>query len=653
MLQLREAVRQRARPAAALALCLVAWGLAVPREPGADERRALASRFAFREHLLDAFPELPRAYTRRVHPSLEHIAGWISSVGAAMALSDLDQDGLPNDLCYVDPRIDSVIVAPVPGTPQRYEAFALRPDASSRDATTAPMGCVPVDLDEDGWMDVVVYYWGRTPVVFLNKGTPIRRAALDLGPASFVSRTLVPGDERWFTNALCATDLDGDGHLDLVVGNYFPDGARVLDPDGDRPQEMQESMSRAYNGGENRILRWAGARAGAEPDVEMEEVPFSLPERERTMWTLALGTADLDGDARPELYVANDFGPDQLFHNRSEPGRIELALVHGRRSFTIPRSKVLGRDSFKGMGVDFADLNGDGWFDIHVGNITTEFGLEESGLLFLSTGETTAFAEGRAPYVEGSEVLGLARSGWTWDVRFGDFDNDGTPEVLHATGFLRGAENRWPELHEAAMGNDQLLRYPRMWHRFAEGDDLSGHSHDYFFVRRSGGGFVDLAREVGLAAPSVSRAIATADVDADGRLDYAVGRQWEASAFFHNEAPAPGAFLGLHLLFPAAAQEEPVLVAPGPPPPGQRSRPAVGAVARIRLPDGSRRVAQVAANGHSGVSAPEIHFGLGSAGENTRIAVEITWRAAGASVERAELELAPGWHTLWLRSLSR
>ena len=69
-------------------------------------------------------------------------------------------------------------------------------------------------------------------------------------------------------------------------------------------------------------------------------------------------------------------------------------------------------------------------------------------------------ARGIAPYVDRSEPLGVSRSGWGWDARLADFDNDGTLEALQAIGFLRGNVNRWPELHEIAMGNDDLLSKP-------------------------------------------------------------------------------------------------------------------------------------------------------------------------------------------------
>ena len=80
-----------------------------------------------------------------------------------------------------------------------------------------------------------------------------------------------------------------------------------------------------------------------------------------------------------------DFGPDRLLHNRSQPGKVAFALLHGERTLTTPRSSALGRDSFNGMGIDFGDLNADGVPDIFVSNITCNFGFDESSFVFLST----------------------------------------------------------------------------------------------------------------------------------------------------------------------------------------------------------------------------------------------------------------------------
>ena len=639
--------RRNARVFVALGLTALLYFAAQLPELSAGERASLAARFAFVEEPLDAFPDRAGRTVREVHPSLDHIAGWISTVGAAVALNDIDGDGLPNDACYVDTRSDLVVVTGVPGTPARYAPFVLDPAPLTYDpATMAPMGCVPGDYDENGLLDVLVYYWGRTPILFLRTGGAAAAGA-------FVPRELRPGGEpeRWYTNAATVADLDGDGHQDLLICNYFQDGARILDAAAGGVERMHASMTRASNGGRNRFFLWKDAQPGSA--VRFEEADAGLPPELTDQWTLAVGAADLDGDHRPEVFVANDFGPDRLLWNRSTPGALAFEVMEGVRGLTTPHSKVLNQDTFKGMGLDFGDLNGDGLLDIHVCNIATEFGLEESHLVFVSTGDTERFAEGTAPYVERSEALGLSRDGWAWEARFGDFDNDGVLEVLHATGFLAGEANRWPELHEVAMGNDQLLQLTGSWHRFEPGDDLSGHQHNPFYVRAADGRYYDLAPDVGLGATHVTRGIATADVDGDGDLDLAVANQWQAHAFYTNQsadrAPAGGAgeFLGLHLRLPAWADDLPGVYS-GHPQVGRRGRPATGAEARVRLADGSVLAAQVdGGTGHSGVRSPDLHFGLGRAPAGP-LAVELTWRDGEGRVQEAHLELEPGWHTVLL-----
>src|SRR6185503_17574177 len=134
------------------------------------ETEALAARFRFKKlPLPEVADHPPHKFVRQVHPSLERIAAWVSSLGAAVTLADLDGDGLANDLIYVDPRTDLVTIAPVPGTGGRYELFAFDKSFWSNGSydlsTVAPMGTIAGDFNEDGLLDVLIYFWGRTPVV--------------------------------------------------------------------------------------------------------------------------------------------------------------------------------------------------------------------------------------------------------------------------------------------------------------------------------------------------------------------------------------------------------------------------------------------------------------------------------------------------------
>ncbi len=647
------------RLAAPLVAIAIASGLYfVSQEPALSESDAiqLASRFHFDRVPLPELPGQNPKTARAVHPSLRHLSGLISWVGASVALADLDGDGLPNDLVQVDPRFDQVLVAPVPGTEGRqhhYKPFILDPSPLPFDpATMAPTGCLVGDFNEDGLADVLVYYWGRSPILFLQRPKPAD-GNQTLSPSQFSACELVTPHERWYTCAVTQADLDGDGHIDLILGNYFADGSHILDPNGTGSESICDSLSRAFNGGRKHLFLWQGGSGGANPSAQFAEADTGLEPDVVAGWTFAVGAADLDGDLLPEIYFVMDFGPDRLLHNRSKPGQLKFALLHGERTLTTPRSKVLGRDSFNGMGVDFGDLNGDGWPDIFVSNITGNFGLHESHFAFVSTGEVQRMREGVAPYRDESEKLGLSRSGWAWEARLVDFDNDGVLEAMQATGATKGAVNRWPELQEFALGNDQLSSYPRIWHDWRAGkDDISGGDHNPFFVRAQDGRYYDVAHKLGLAEPMTSRGIAVADVDGDGRLDFALANQWGPSFLFQNAAPNPGAFLGLNLRLPVGSDlPKETTVHPGRHRLRLPSRAAIGATAKVHLPDGRVMVAQVdGGTGHSGKKSPEIHFGLGEIDKSATVRVDVRWRGSDGQIRDYTTELPPGWHTVVLGS---
>jgi hypothetical protein len=223
-------------------------------------------------------------------------------------------------------------------------------------------------------------------------------------------------------------------------------------------------------------------------------------------------------------------------------------------------------------------------------------------------------------------------------------------EALQATGFLKGNVNRWPELHEVVMGNDQLLRNTRSWPVLQAGDDISGNGHNYFFVRAPDGRYHDIAAQLSLDQPLLTRGIATADVDGDGRLDYAVANQWGTSYFYRNESNNAGAFLGLRLRLPTGdgmsqtrvCRERTVLP----------SRPAIGAEARVILSGRTPLVQQVdGGNGHSGKRSPDLQFGLGHVAANEPVSVELRWRDARGALQRQTIQLSPGgWYTILLGS---
>lgn len=634
-------------------LVLVGLGL-VARLPSSApaEAPALAERFHFERAPLQ-LTGTPFLYdVLDVNRNVAHLRHYLSSLTASVVFGDLDEDGLPNDVCHSELRTKEVVVAPAPGTGERYAPFVLDPGDLVDGETSYAARCLIGDLNEDGLADVVVLYFGARPVAYLRRTAPEPAGYGQPRASDFAVREIAPGASAWLNITGTFADIDGDGHMDLVLGNYFADGTELYDHDSDAPVHMNDSFSAARNGGTNRILLWEGASSGLEPEVRFSEVADPFPGDDAHGWTLAVGAADLDRDGLADLYFANDFGPDTLYLNRSTPGQVRLEPLRGRRGFFIPKSRVLGYDSFKGMGIDFADINGDGYFDMFVSNIAAEYAIEESHFLWVSTGELGAIAEGVAPYVDRGEELGVSRSSWGWDSRFADFDNDGVQEAIQATGFLKGRIDRWPLLAELAIVNDRLTHNPAVWPLIDDEADVSGHDPNPFYVRGEEGRFIEVSGYLDLGGPWNTRAIAIGDVDGDGLLDFAFGNSWEDSQFYRNESPDAGRFLALHVLRPPAGALRPASeVGPGHPTAPGDGWPACNALVTIRLPDGEERIGQVdCGSGHTGAPSPQVHFGLGKLPADAELSVAVDWRDDRGARRSDRFVLTPGWHTIRLAS---
>lgn len=213
-----------------------------------------------------------------------------------------------------------------------------------------------------------------------------------------------------------AGDVDADGDLDVYVAFY---GGTKLDQRLFTYGPGVESYISARNGEANRLFINDGKGVFVECAAE-----FGADD---TGWGLACVMTDLDGDARPDIYVANDFGDNVLLLNRG--GRFERAAG--------------AEDPGFGMGVTVADLDGDTQLDLYISNMySTAGGRVLKGaaarLQKARQGNSLLRAAGGGRFEDIGDAAGVRGAGWAWGSAAVDAFHAGRQDLYVANGFLTG-----------------------------------------------------------------------------------------------------------------------------------------------------------------------------------------------------------------------
>lgn len=614
---------------------MCSWIVAEKRPP-ADELDELTKRFKFaRQSLAKPKPADDEIFAYEYESFANFIKAFLP------VASTFFEVGEHKFLCVADALNSTVTVRAISGdSVNSVQDINLRPNNSEK-GTERPSACVQGDWNKDGLTDLVVGFWGRSPLLLVAKEETTAAAF------AFNVEELTAQQEVWYTQSIASGDIDGDGAIDLVFGNYFPDNAKILANGPGSLIEMNNGWNQANNGGVNRLF--LGRNSKQRPlFTEFPQAFAGLPAR----WTIAVGIADLDGDLLPEIIFLNDHGPNSFFRNHSSPGRPQLTLVVNDQRIDTPKSKIIGRDDFHGMGIDFGDVNNDGFLDWGVSNFGADYAFHQSHFTWIHTGENAHLAQGKAPFVDQSETLGLARTREIpWDLRFADFDNDGYLEVFQSIGFVRGQKDWTPFAHELALQNDLIVKYPQVWHRMTDQHGWAGNGPNSFFVRNQAGRFVDIGPELGFQEPAVSRGIATTDIDRDGQIDFFVGNQSVGDSLYMNKNQSENRYLVLDLdvvYDPHVADAVEILEHSAVP--QAPARDAIGATVTLLFPDGKKSTSQIdGGSGFGGKKHRFAHFGLGKRDlGDEKLMVKIDWRDDSGKVHSKTLTVTPGWHKVLL-----
>jgi hypothetical protein len=502
-------------------------------------------------------------HTRHYQGPHADVLRMFTSGGAAVAVGDYDNDGFddifvtdsasgkPNHLYHNNGNMTFTDVAESAGV------------AGGNDPRSIVSDALWFDYDNDGRQDLLVARFG-TPILYHNEGN-----------GRFRDVTATSG----FTNfgntiAVIAFDYDNDGLLDVMFGNYFQP-VNLLDLK--TVHVLPNDLDNAVNGGG--VTLWHNLGGGRFVDVT-KQAGFG----KHTGWTLDLGHGDFNNDGFQDVYLACDYGTDRLFIN------------NGNGTFREVTEKAIGFDTKKGMNVDVADYDNDGWLDIYVTNITDEY-MKECNMLWHNNHDGT--------FTDVSKETGTCATLWGWAAKFGDFDNDGWQDLFVVNGLRSaGQENYIPVLvnmiTKPGVDFTDLRNWPNIGNM-----SWSGYQKKKMFRNMAGTDFKEISGEAGVDNNLDGRGIAVSDFDNDGRLDLFQTNADQRALLYRNSTAGTGNWVEF-LLTGTKSNRDAI---------GARIILTAGGQTQMREIDGG--------NGYAGQSSRRAHFGIGKAGSIDR--VEIRW----------------------------
>ena len=419
------------------------------------------------------------------------------------------------------------------------------------------MGVAVADYDNDGWPDLYVTNVGRN-ILYHNNGD---------GTFTDVTEKAGVAGGGWSTGA-AFVDYDRDGRLDLIVARYLEwDFSSNVWCGEHRPGYRAYCHPDQFKPTTHLVYHNNGD--GTFTDVSKKCGIGSAPGK-----GLGIAINDFDRDGWPDILIANDSFPQQLFRNNHDGAFTESALAVGLAYDDDGKT-------FAGMGIDFADYDNDGWPDVFINALANQ----RYALFRNEKGHSFDYVTGPS----GLARFTMLHSGW--GARFIDYDNDGWKDLFVGQGHV--------------MDNVELTE-PSVKYR-----------EPLLLLRNQAGKFDNVSAQSGAPFQQLlaARGVAFGDLNNDGFVDIAINCNDGPALVLLNQGGNGNHWLLVNTVGSASNRE------------------GIGASLRLVTESGLEQHGYVSTAGsYLSASDKRVHFGLGR--DRLVRLLEIIW--PGGTVQRLE-----------------